>query len=238
MIEVENLIFDYSDKRVLHQVSFQLEAGSVTALVGPNGAGKTTLMRCIAGLEVPVQGRIVIAGIEVVRFPRKAHAYLGYVSDHFGLYDALTVKQNLFYAACNHGPTVETANNQVQAVLDLLDLRTYQDQLVQALSRGWRQRVGIGMALVHQPKVVLLDEPAAGLDPDARFALSALFKTLQSQGVTLCISSHILSELEEYCTQMIVLKAGRVMTQCPADPTHALRLQEQYQIAMRTGEKS
>lgn len=232
MIEVENLVFDYPGKRVLHEVSFKLAAGSVTALVGPNGAGKTTLMRCIAGLETPVQGRVTIAGIEVGLTLRKTNPLLGYVSDQFGLYDSLTVTQNLLYAACSHGAHQHMANKQVHTVLDLLDLRAYEGQLTHTLSRGWRQRVGIGMALVHQPKMVLLDEPASGLDPEARFALSALFKTLQTQGVTLCISSHILNELEEYCTQMIVLKTGRIVMQCQADKTQGVRLQTHYQRAM------
>lgn len=213
MIKVQNLIFDYPNKRVLHDVSFALAKGSVTALVGPNGAGKTTLLRCIAALEKPYSGKITIAGLDVEDSPREVHGICGYLSDFFGLYDTLTVRQCLTYTAWCHkitGAAVQTRIAEIAAQVNIADML---DKPAAVLSRGYRQRLGIGLALIPDPQVLILDEPASGMDPDARIGLSHLIKTLRSQEKTIIVSSHILNELEEYCTEMLVIRDGRVFDQ-------------------------
>ena len=205
---VEGLRFEYPAVRALEDVSFALERGSVTALVGPNGAGKSTLLRCMAGLETPVLGAISIDGIDVLDAPREAHRRLGYLSDFFGVYEALTVRQCLAHAAAIHR---DAAPGDVERTAARLGLADRLDVAAGTLSRGLRQRLAIGQAIIHAPRLVLLDEPAAGLDPEARASLAALFRDLRASGMTLVVSSHILAELEEYSTHMLVLRAGRIV---------------------------
>jgi ABC-2 type transport system ATP-binding protein len=211
IIEVSDLTFDYPGFRALDNVSFSIGQGSVTALVGPNGAGKTTLLRCIAALEVPLSGRIRVAGIDVYESPREAHRLIGYLSDNFGLYSDLTVAQGLEYAACSQGLASGAVAEAVRVTAQRMGLQEKLQHLAKTLSRGQRQRLAIGQAIIHSPKVLLLDEPASGLDPEARGALADVFKTLQAQGMSLLVSSHILAELDAYSTHMLALNNGRVL---------------------------
>lgn len=211
MIKISGLTFDYPGHRALHQVSLEVEAGSVTALVGSNGAGKTTLMRCIAGLETPLAGTISVAGMDVLEQPRAVHRIMGYLSDFYGLYQALTVAQCFEYAAAAQGlPPAEIAQ-AIQTTARQLGLSERLPQTCDKLSRGLRQRVAIGQAIIHGPKILLLDEPASGLDPEARASLAGLFRQLQASGMTLLVSSHILAELDEYSSHMLALREGRVL---------------------------
>jgi ABC-2 type transport system ATP-binding protein len=208
---VADLRFEYPGVRALDDVSFTLERGTVTALVGPNGAGKSTLLRCMAGLETPIFGAIAVAGIDVLETPRQAHRCLGYLSDFFGVYESLTVRQCLAHAAAIHGMTDEQGVQAVRRVAGDLGLADRLEIPAGTLSRGLRQRLAIGQSIVHSPQLLLLDEPAAGLDPEARHALASLFRKLQASGMTLVVSSHILAELDEYSTHMLVLQLGRVV---------------------------
>ena len=210
MIEVSQLVFEYPGHRALDGVSVSIGAGSVTALVGPNGAGKSTLMRCIAGLDQPLSGSIRVKNLSVEEQPREVHRHLGYLSDFYGLYDRLSVIRCLQYSALSMGVEPSCVPARVQQVAAQLGLTELLHRRPTELSRGQRQRVAIGQAIVHQPSVLLLDEPASGLDPDARSSLSKLFRQLQAQGMTLMVSSHILSELDEYCTHILSIRNGRI----------------------------
>jgi len=211
MIEVEDLVFDYPTKRALHGVSLVVREGSITALVGPNGAGKTTLMRCIASLETPYSGRVTVAGIDVFEEPRKAHEAMGYLSDFFGLYDQLSVRQCLIHAADSRGLSRARREERVVQTAAVLGLSDRLQAKAETLSRGLRQRLAIAQAIVHEPRVLLLDEPAAGLDPEARGELSLLLRGLAARGMTLVVSSHILAELEDYSTDMVIVDNGRIV---------------------------
>ncbi len=211
LVEVSELVHDYGRQRALHAVSCRIERGSVTALVGPNGAGKTTLMRCIAGLETPLAGRIHVAGVDVIAEPRESHRHLGFLADSFGVYSALTVRQALTYSALAHGASEVDARHAIGPVAERLGLGSLLDRLCSALSRGQRQRVAIGQSLIHRPALLILDEPASGLDPEARASLAALFRSLRDEGMTLLVSSHILAELDEYSTHMLMMRDGRVV---------------------------
>jgi ABC-2 type transport system ATP-binding protein len=210
MIDVRDLVYEYPSKRALDGVSFQIAPGSITALVGPNGAGKTTLLRCLAALEPPYSGAVKIDGIDTTQDPRKIHELLGYLPDFYGLYDELTVWQSLYFAARSHRlapAAAETAAAEAAAATGLSDRL---GQRAAELSRGLRQRLAIGQAIVHRPKVVLLDEPAAGLDPDSRRSLAGLLVRLRDGGMTLIVSSHILAELDDYATEMLIIKDGKL----------------------------
>ncbi len=183
----------------------------MTALVGPNGAGKTTLMRCIAGLETPLAGAITLAGVDVLAQPRASHRQLGFLADSFGVYSALAVRQALAYAALAQGAAPARAAAEVEPVAQRLGLAGLLERSCAELSRGQRQRVAIGQALIHRPQLLILDEPASGLDPEARAGLAALFRGLRDEGMTLLVSSHILAELDEYSTHMLMLREGCVV---------------------------
>jgi ABC-2 type transport system ATP-binding protein len=223
VISVHRLAFAYPGLQALTDVSFQVRAGAVTALVGPNGAGKTTLLRCLAALVRPLSGQIRVNGVDIIESPRECHTHLGFLPDFFGLYEELTVERSLRYFALAHRLSPDAAHARVEVVLDQIDLTEKRKARVGELSRGMRQRLGIGQALVHDPPILLLDEPASGLDPEARHRLAALFRRLQAEGKTLLVSSHILSELNEYATDLLVLRNGRV-SEAAADGVRRIRV--------------
>jgi len=210
MIQIRDLVFEYPGHRALADVSLTIARGAITALVGPNGAGKTTLLRCMAALETPYAGSVTIDGLDTREAPRAIHARLGYLPDFFGLYDALSVRRCLHYAARAHGIGSSHAAQAVQTAAARVGLSDRLEQAAGALSRGLRQRLAIAQAIVHQPAVLLLDEPAAGLDPQARRDLSQLLLSLRDGGMTLVVSSHILAELEDYSDRMVIVDHGRI----------------------------
>ena len=210
-ITATDVVFEYPGKRALCGVSFALPPGSITALIGPNGAGKTTLLRCLAGLEMPYSGGMTIAGVDVAASPRKAHQLTGFLPDFFGLYEELTVRQCMLYHALIHGETAMEPDALVEDVARRAGVFPLLGIEAGALSRGQKQRVALAQAIIHSPKVLLLDEPASGLDPAARREFSALLRELGGGGMTIMVSSHILSELEDYSSHLIILDHGRVV---------------------------
>lgn len=195
-------------------MNFTIESGAVVGLVGPNGAGKTTLLRCISALDFPFSGDVIIDNLSIHEHPREIHKKIGYLSDFFGLYNELTVLQCLTYVGLSRQCSQIDIENRTAELLKALGLEEKKNELAGTLSRGQRQKLAIAQSLIHQPQILLLDEPASGLDPKARFELSTLFCELQAKGTTLIVSSHILSELEDYCTDMIMLQNGKIVEQC------------------------
>ncbi|GAB5389986.1 MAG: ABC transporter ATP-binding protein [Alphaproteobacteria bacterium] len=211
MVRVDDLVFDYPGNRALNDINFRIMPGTITALIGPNGAGKTTLMRCITALETPMSGRVTVDNIDVHETPRLAHQRMGYLSDFFGLYDQLTVYQCLAYRAASKGLVGEEANRRILKAAERMEIENRFEQKAGELSRGLRQRLAIAECILHEPKLVLLDEPASGLDPEARHRLSTVLTNLREEGMTLIVSSHILSELEDYSTNILILRGGRIV---------------------------
>ncbi len=211
MIETRGLRMSFGGVRALEHLDLAVPPGEVFGFIGPNGAGKTTTIRILATLLLPTGGRASLDGVDVARRPRQARRILGYMPDHIGIYDDMRVDEYLsFFAAAYriHGARRERV---VDDALILTDLDGKRRDPVRALSRGMTQRLGLARVLLHDPKVLLLDEPAAGLDPRARVEFKELIAELRRQGKTILISSHILSEIGEMCTSIGILEAGRLL---------------------------
>jgi ABC-2 type transport system ATP-binding protein len=217
VIEVRRLRKEYGTFLAVDDIDLDVPAGAVLALVGPNGAGKTTLMKMIAGLLAPTSGTSRVAGFE---HPKDIHRKLGFLPDFFGLYDDLTVREYLEYFARAYGLDKNTRKERVDAAIAAMMLEPKADSFLQNLSRGQRQRAGIARTLINDPPVILLDEPASGLDPEARHELQELFLRLAKMGKTLVVSSHILTELEEYCSHVAMIQKGKLVA---AGAVHEIR---------------
>jgi len=210
MIAVQDLTKVYGKRAALDHISFEVPEREIFGFVGPNGAGKTTTLRILAALLEPTEGKAFIDGADVTRDRDKVHTRIGYMPDFFGVYDQLTVGEYLdFYAAC-YRQQKRRRQTIVNDLLALVGLTERKHQLVDTLSRGLKQRVCLARALVHDPAVLLLDEPASGLDPRARVEMREILKELQGMGKTIIISSHILPELTELCTMIGIIDHGRM----------------------------
>ena len=210
MIAVEDLTKIYGNRAALDRVSFEVPEREIFGFVGPNGAGKTTTLRILAALLQPTGGKAFIDGSDVTKDREKVHTRIGYMPDFFGVYDQLTVAEYLdFYAACYRQPK-QRRRKIVDDLLALVGMTERKNQQVDSLSRGLKQRVCLARALVHDPAVLLLDEPASGLDPRARVELREILRELQGMGKTIIISSHILPELTELCTMIGIIDHGRM----------------------------
>jgi len=210
VISAEHLTKVYGKRTALDDVSFEVPEGEIFGFVGPNGAGKTTTLRILAALLEPTSGRASIDGADVARQPHQVHSRIGYMPDFFGVYDQLTVAEYLdFYASCYRQPK-QRRRKIVSDLLELIGLTERHDQAVDTLSRGMKQRLCLARALVHDPVVLLLDEPASGLDPRARVEMREILRELRRMGKTIIISSHILPELTELCTMIGIIDHGRM----------------------------
>jgi ABC-2 type transport system ATP-binding protein len=215
MITVEQLAKRYGRQVAVADVSFSVPKGEIFGFVGPNGAGKTTTIRVLATLTPADRGRATIGGIPVGEDPAAVRALVGYMPDFFGVYDRLTSEEYLeFYAAC-HGVPRSRRRIVATELLELVDLGDRRQAQVDTLSRGMKQRLCLARALVHDPSVLLLDEPASGLDPRARVEMRELIQELRRMGKTILVSSHILPELEELCTWVGFIDRGRMVAVGP-----------------------
>jgi ABC-2 type transport system ATP-binding protein len=211
IVRTSGLVKRYPGTLAVAGLDLDVEEGEIYGLVGPNGAGKTTTLRILATLLTATSGYAEVAGIDVRRNPDAARRVLGFMPDVFGVYDDMKVWEYLdFFARC-YGIPAARRRQMVGDLLDLVDLGSKRDAYVQGLSRGMQQRLCLAHTLVHDPKVLLLDEPASGLDPRARVELRELLRELRSLGKTILISSHILPELEELCTSVAIVDHGQVL---------------------------
>lgn len=215
-IRVRHLWHRYGNRDVLRDVSFDVGPGEIFGFIGPNGAGKTTTIRVMATLLEPMAGRVEIDGIDVTMDPEEVRRIIGYMPDHAGVYDRITVREYLeFFADAFRVPSI----NVVDAVLELTDLGKLQDRLVAEMSKGMKQRLQLARILLHDPKVLILDEPASDLDPRARIEIRDLLLELRGLGKTILLSSHILTELSDVCTSIGILEKGRLVV---AGPIHEI----------------
>ncbi|MCY1033643.1 ABC transporter ATP-binding protein [Corallococcus sp. BB11-1] len=213
LLEVKGLRRDYGALRAVDDVSFSLEAGGILGFIGPNGAGKSTTLRILATLDVPTAGEVLLDGRSLVDAPDKARPLLGYMPDRYGTYDDVTVTEFLDFFARAYGLKGAQRRQRVDSVMEFTGLMPLAEKLTTELSKGMRQRVALGRTLLHDPQLLLLDEPADGLDPRARIELRELLRALADQGKAVIISSHILTELAEICDSCVIIEQGRLLAQ-------------------------
>ena len=211
MVRVEELEKSYGKLRAVNKLSFQIGEGSIFGFVGPNGAGKTTTLKILATLLAPTAGRAWIAGEEVTANPGRVRRLMGYMPDFFGVYDDLKVGEYLDFYGASYNIAPAKRLKIADDLLELVDLAHKKNAYVDSLSRGMKQRLCLARSLVHDPAVLLLDEPASGLDPRARVEMRELLKELRNMGKTILISSHILPELAELCTEVGIVENGELV---------------------------
>ncbi|MBN1421499.1 MAG: ABC transporter ATP-binding protein [Planctomycetes bacterium] len=209
-IAIQKLGKRFGAARALDSVSFDVPAGSIFGLIGPNGAGKTTTLRILATLLSPDGGRAEVFGIDVKEHPRRVRSLIGYMPDFFGVYPEMEVEEYLDFFGAAYGIDAKRRRTIVDDLLALVDLAARRRDRISTLSRGMQQRLGLARALVHDPKVLLLDEPASGLDPRGRLELMELLRELARMGKTILVSSHILSELRALCDGVAIIDRGKL----------------------------
>ena len=208
MIKVSNLNKNYSKIKAVSDLSFHIKKGELIGFIGPNGAGKTTTLKCLSTLTLPNSGKILIDGIDALEKPEKIRALLGFLPENTPLIDELTIKEYLTYRLSLKEYN-KTSYRDVFECLKICDLQNEKNRIIGNLSKGYRQRVGIAEALLGNPKLLLLDEPINGLDPDQIIKIRKLLVSLKKQ-LTIIISSHILSELELICDQYLIIDEGNL----------------------------
>lgn len=211
MIRCEKLTRRYGKTLALDGLDLQVEPGELHGFVGENGAGKTTTMKILATLMRPTAGDAFVDGISVLREPGRVRALVGYMPDFFGVYDNLKAWEYLdFYAGCV-SMDEKTRRRRIDELLDLTELTAKREAYVDTLSRGMKQRLCLARAMIHDPKLLILDEPASGMDPRARAQMRGVLRRIGAMGKTVLISSHILPELSDLCTSMTILERGRAV---------------------------
>ncbi|MGE0709722.1 MAG: ABC transporter ATP-binding protein [Planctomycetota bacterium] len=217
MIEVSGLRRRFEDFEAVRGISFTVPQGDIFGFIGPNGAGKTTTIRILATLLLPTAGTARIQGFDVTEDPERVREVMGYMPDLWGVYPDLTVREYLSFFAASYGLARKDRARAVGDVMDLTDLAGLADRLVEQLSKGMKQRLCLAKTLVHDPQLLILDEPADGLDPRARIELRELLRELSSMGKTILISSHILTELSDLVTSVGIVERGRLLMAGPVD---------------------
>ncbi len=247
MIETVDLTKKYGDFFALESLTLKLERGDLFGFIGPNGAGKTTTIRILATLLAPSWGEAYVCGHSIYTHQREIRRAIGYMPDIFGVYDDMTVVEYLEFFAAAYRIAGAERRRVAERSLELVDLGAKRDELVTSLSRGMTQRLGLARVLLHDPEVLLLDEPASGLDPRARIEMRGLLKRLQGMGKTILVSSHILPELADICNRVGIIEYGRLLAcgdvqellaRVRGRPTLRIRVAGAAEAAARTLEKA
>ena len=232
MIEIKGLTKKYGNFKALDNINISLEEGTVFGFVGANGAGKSTMFLILSTLLQPTSGELFINGINLRENPSEIRKMIGYMPDFFGVYDQLKADEYLDFYGASYGIPAAEREKMIPQLLELVNLTDKRDAYVDLLSRGMKQRLCLARSLIHDPKVLILDEPASGLDPRARVEMRDILKTLKDMGKTILISSHILPELAEMCDEIGVIDGGRLVAHGSVQDIQA-RLQGEKVITVR-----
>jgi ABC-2 type transport system ATP-binding protein len=233
MIEFRRLYRTFGSTRAVHDVSFSVPQGKVFGYIGPNGAGKTTSMRILATLELPNYGDAFVDGFSAINDPDRVRNRLGFMPDHFGVYPNVNVREYLDFFARAHGLRGTERRAALARVMSFTQLDQLAEKPITGLSKGMKQRLCLGRTIIHDPAVLIMDEPAAGLDPRARIELRGMIRQLAADGKTILISSHILSELGEMCDLVGIIEQGKMLYVGPPEPLTREQQGEQRRVWIR-----
>ncbi|MEA3319154.1 MAG: ABC transporter ATP-binding protein [Bacillota bacterium] len=220
MIETINLTKKYGKFTALDSLNLKVEKGTVFGFVGHNGAGKSTTFSILSTLLAPTSGTAIVNGYDVTKNPKMVRKYIGYMPDFFGVYDQFKTDEYLDFYGASYGIPLEERQKLIPQLLELVNLTDKKDAYVDVLSRGMKQRLCLARALIHDPEVLILDEPASGLDPRARIEMREILRELKSMGKTIMISSHILPELAEMCDEIGVINGGKLVATGRVEEIH------------------
>ena len=235
MIEIRGFVKRYDQFVAVDHLDLKIEKGDVFGFIGPNGAGKTTTIRFLTTLLKPTSGNATINGFDVIRQVDDVKRSIGFMPDTFGVYDGMKVWEFLDFFATAYGLVRSKRRALIDDVLNLVDLTSKRDALVNGLSRGMQQRLCLAKTLVHDPPVLILDEPASGLDPRARVEMKALLKELQKMGKTILVSSHILPELADFCTKIGIIERGKLLASgLVQDVIRSIRMNRIIEVVLST----
>lgn len=233
VLEIENLTRRYGKQIAVNGLCLEMEAGDILGFVGSNGAGKTTTIRMIATLLEPTAGTVRVAGYDIHEHPTEVRKRVGYMPDFFGVYDDLEVWEYLDFFARAFRLPPNLRQSAINDVLEITDLMNKRSAMVMSLSRGMKQRLCLAKTLLHNPDILLLDEPASGLDPRARVEQKEIFRDLQSMGKSILVSSHILPELADFCNKVAVLEMGHLVAYGPVDALmDSMKISQSFRIVI------
>ncbi|MCX6744290.1 MAG: ATP-binding cassette domain-containing protein [Candidatus Parcubacteria bacterium] len=210
MIKAEHLTKNFGDFKALNDISFEIKPGEIVGLLGPNGAGKTTTLRILTGFFTPTLGQVKYDNLDIVEDSLKIRQKIGFLPENNPLYEDLKVKEYLSYAGEMHNLAKDKLKEAVNKVIETCGLKDRQNQEISTLSKGFRQRVGLAQALIHDPEILILDEPTEGLDPNQRIEIRDLIKKIGQQK-TVILSSHVLSEVEATCNRVLIINQGKIV---------------------------
>jgi ABC-2 type transport system ATP-binding protein len=210
IIEINNIRKEFGTVVAVNDISFSVEKGQVLGLIGPNGAGKTTLLRILATVLRPTNGSVRLLGYDLAKEYLQIRKYIGFMPDFFNLYNDLTLRECLEFFAKAYNVEQDSIPKRIDETLEYVDLENKRNSFIRHLSRGMVQRMGVAVLLIHEPELLLLDEPASGLDPKARIQLRNVLNKLSSEGKTIIISSHILTELSGFCSHIAIMDKGNI----------------------------
>ncbi len=229
--QIENLTIRYGDFTAVSDLNLSVEEGDIYGFIGPNGAGKTSTIRVMATLLLPVSGRVTVGGIDVENQPDAVKPLIGYMPDFFGVYDNLKVWEYLDFFGRVYGMEPHAIPKKIDEALEITNLAGKKNSYVEELSRGMKQRLCLAKTLIHDPRLLILDEPASGMDPNARVEIRELLKSLSKRGQTIFISSHILTELADICNRVGIIELGKLVAEGSIDemlkrlqPARAIRI--------------
>jgi ABC-2 type transport system ATP-binding protein len=217
MLVIKNLVKSYGNFKALDGVNLEIEKGEIFGFIGPNGAGKSTTMKIVSGLLSADSGEVYVDDIDALKNNKLLKEKIGYMPDFFGVYDNLKALEYLEFYASIYGIVGEEARKLSMDLLELVNLEDKWNSNVDGLSRGMKQRLCLARCLVHNPELLILDEPSSGMDPKARYEMKGILKNLKDMGKTIIVSSHILSELAEICTKVGIIKNGKIVCQGTVD---------------------
>jgi ABC-2 type transport system ATP-binding protein len=222
MIAVESLVKQYGAFRAVDGITLDVQPGEIHGFLGPNGAGKTTTMRMIAGLLQPTAGRIIVNGHDLEREPEAAKASLGFIPDRPFIYEKLTAGEFLRFHAGLYGMDGAGVAGRIHEILDLFELRRWEDELVESFSHGMKQRLTMGAAFLHRPQAIAVDEPMVGLDPRGARLIKDVFRRMRDRGVAILMSTHTLEVAQEMCQRLSIIQKGKIIAQGTVDDVRAL----------------